>query len=91
MCEHLGAYKDVVNPYTFPMPPKSAENEPSIRFLLLLTQGPAGRVPGKLKWEYLVGVLGPQFTVCKTEGQPKKQGLAEMPNHKPEDHPSELA
>lgn len=72
MCEHLGAYKDVINPCTFPVPPKSAENEPSIRFLLLLTQGPAGRVPSKLKWEYLVGILGPQFTVCKTEGPAKK-------------------
>lgn len=91
MCEHLGAYKEVIKPYTFPVPLKSVENEPSIRFLLLLTQGPAGQIPAKMKWESLVGVLGPQFTVCMTEGQPKKQGLAEMPNHKPEDHPSELA
>lgn len=91
MCEHLGAHKDVIKPYTFPVPLKSVGNEPNIIFLLLLTQGPAGQIPNKMKWESLVGVLGSRFTVCKTEGQPKKQGLAEMPNHKPEDHPSELA
>lgn len=48
------------------------------------------RFPGsRIKPE--VSIFGPQFTVWKSKGKPKKQGLVEMPDHKSEDHPSELA